>query len=140
MARFIIRFPDDYNPIKAVSRVLKVIEQGRISDNSTSYCSATSWKDKTVILSKKWPKCDSFLVYIEKERKGKKPRTPTVWIDDNLKVLEEACMICDSWRFGNNPIEKYLKDHGVITTWSSAASMATKKKYPRPHMVKGGKR
>jgi hypothetical protein len=145
MPRIFISFPEDYDPVVALEQIIKIIEKGRISHNGASYCSLTSvynsnWKEEFVVLAKNYSKSDSFKIFKEKEKKDLRKRGPAVWIKKNLEILKEACLVCDSWRFGNNPVEKYLKDHGVETTWASAASMATKKKYPRPHMVKGGKR
>ena len=52
---------------KAISRVLSVIEKGRISDEGKCYCFATAWEDGIVVYANRNKKSDKFTVTFEKQ-------------------------------------------------------------------------
>jgi hypothetical protein len=71
-------------------------------------------------------------------KNNKKIRNKPVWNKKSLRVLKKACQVCDHWYDGPNCIIKYLTDHGIKTTWSSAATMASRKGYKRVKLKLGG--
>ena len=48
MTKFIIHNDSKLSDLEVLEYVLKVIEKGKISIKSTSYCSLTTWKDIAV--------------------------------------------------------------------------------------------
>jgi hypothetical protein len=65
-------------------------------------------------------------------------RQRPVWSDIALEVLEDACQVGNCWEFGENSIMDYLRDQGIKTTWSSAATMAWKMGYKCSKLKRGG--
>lgn len=58
------------------------------------------------------------------------------WNRKRKGILKKGCQMFDNWK----DILKYLKDNGIVTTKDSARSVASRNKYPRPLIKRGGKR
>lgn len=63
--RLIINIYDDTDPKDAVDHVRAVMEQGRISNNNTTYCLGTTFKDGYVVYADHIPSSgtDTFRIW-----------------------------------------------------------------------------
>lgn len=61
--RIIINNNTDLSDVKAILRVIQVMEGGRVSNFGKQYSYATTWSDKIVCVSTQNKKSDSFRLY-----------------------------------------------------------------------------
>ena len=68
MGRIIINHSDDITPYDATQYVSAVMRMGRISNDNTSFCLCTRFKDDVVVLANTTKiGSDTFFVYKEKK-------------------------------------------------------------------------
>lgn len=54
---------NDIDPVTALYKVVRVIQQGRMSNNGKSYCYATGFNDDIIVSVRENRKSDYFVVY-----------------------------------------------------------------------------
>lgn len=54
---------DNIDHETAIKRVLKVVQDGRVSSDNTEYCWLTTWTDNIAVSVRDYRKSDCFIVY-----------------------------------------------------------------------------